>query len=392
MHLGIISDCAVYQSNTGGLYLPTPLKHQFDQWLSLSEKLTLCAPLYQSPPPDTHACFGPEKVHYLPVPPAGGKGLRVKLALLRTLPGWWSAIEILLKQVDLVHVRCPNNINILTLLALKRHKVPALTVYTGNWRGYPGEPLTYRLQRFWLTHLQGQPVLTYGQDPHSHCHPFFSPCFSKKEWREAATVIERKQEHLKQKRKLDRLNLVSVGRLDDNKSQITILQAMTQCREKGLNTHLTLIGEGPRRPHLETFCKQNNLAEHVHFAGTQSRASVLAALDLADISLLASRTEGFPKVVVEGLWRGAVPVVSDIGMNRYILEEGQRGKLFSFGDATALAAILEAFSKKPDTLTQCLLRGYAYAEHLTLDRFREELAQQMTRLLARGNGPIGDQL
>lgn len=150
MRLGIISDSHHYYDTEGHLCNLTVLTRQFGCWSNLFAEVVICAPLLPGSPPISHSPYQNSNIRLLPISLAGGNSLRAKVHLGRQIQGWWRTLKILLGQVDAVHIRCPNNISLLGLLALLRARHPRQAVYTGTWPGYAGEPFTYRWQRWFL--------------------------------------------------------------------------------------------------------------------------------------------------------------------------------------------------------------------------------------------------
>jgi glycosyltransferase involved in cell wall biosynthesis len=91
----------------------------------------------------------------------------------------------------------------------------------------------------------------------------------------------------------------------------------------------------------------------------------------ADVNILASRTEGYPKVLTEGMLHGSVPVAADVGINALIVAHGQRGETFPHGDHEALARVLEKLLGQPELLEKKMVAGREYTRTVTLEAFAE---------------------
>jgi len=68
---------------------------------------------------------------------------------------------------------------------------------------------------------------------------------------------------------------------------------------------------------------------------------------------------------------GAVPVVSDVGINSEILGHGERGRVFPFDDHTKLAQHLADLSRAPRQLARLARAGREYTRTVTLDAFAD---------------------
>jgi glycosyltransferase involved in cell wall biosynthesis len=290
-------------------------------------------------------------------------------------------VNELLKRVDAVHIRCPNNISILGLLALARSTRLRQAVYTGNWQGYEKEPLTYRLQRWVLKRYFHGPVAVYGEWPNQppHIVPSFSPSFSLKDWEQEEEVVARKIAHLQSASPSSRpLKLISVGALNKNKNQQLAVHAVKILHDRLIRVQLDLLGDGENRSYLEQLSQSMGLDEVVHFCGRVSHDSVREFYREADFVVQPSLTEGFSKVPIEALLHGAIPVLSDVSVNPQIVGGGDRGRNFANGDAAALAVQIEELAQRPSEMIRLIKNGRYYSRILTLEAWQEHIRQMLT--------------
>jgi glycosyltransferase involved in cell wall biosynthesis len=110
---------------------------------------------------------------------------------------------------------------------------------------------------------------------------------------------------------------------------------------RSLNAKLTILGEGLLRAELEVLIHQLGLQDRVTLPGFTIDPSHW--YHSADLFVLSSSWEGFGNVIVEALECG-VPVVSTDCLSgpAEILANGRYGRLVPVGDATALAAAIQA--------------------------------------------------
>lgn len=376
LRIGIVSDAHHYRFPDGRVGSLTPLMGQFDQWASLCRELVVCAPLLDGPPPGTHSPYRATNIRFMAVEAAGGRTLRSKLHLLRTTPRWVRAITRMMADVDAFHLRCPNNIGIVALLLTWRSPHLRQAVYTGNWLGYPGEPWTYRWQRWFLRERFRGPVAAYGNWPNqpSHVVPTFSPAFSQTQWAVETEQVERRLRGLDAASRMAApLRLVSIGGAVEGKRHDVVIRALALLRQRGIDAALTICGGGPALESLQAAARALGVDTCVTFTGAIPQSAVLAHLREADFMTLASRAEGFSKAVSEAMCCGAVPILSDIGMHRQITGEGDRGRVFPLDDPGSLATILEELSAKPEVVRDMVVAGRAYAAALTHEAWRRHL-------------------
>lgn len=85
--------------------------------------------------------------------------------------------------------------------------------------------------------------------------------------------------------------------------------------------------------------------KQVHFLGL--RDDVPQILAATDIFALASYSEGLSNAVMEAMASGCAPVVSDVGGNRFLIQNGISGFLFPAGDREALRSHLKRLLDDP---------------------------------------------
>lgn len=378
MKLGIISDAQHYYTANGQLCALEIVVRQFEQWAALFDEVIVCAPLMMGLPPGTHSLYRTTNIRLLPIAKAGGNSLQAKLGMARQFAGWWRSLQNLFRQVDAVHIRCPNNISILGLLALQRTRLYRQAVYTGTWNGYTGEPLTYRWQRYFLRHWFKGPVAVYGEWPGQPAHlvPSFSPSYTQADWDAESTQVEDRLNRLKMLTALQQpLHLLSIGLLNRNKNQQMVIRMLKMLTERGWQAELHLLGDGDQRPTLKTLGSELGIAERVYFDGAQPHDVVRQAYRQADFVVQAPHAEGYGKVPIEAFFHGVVPILSDVGMSAQIVGGTERGACYPFDNAAAAAAAILELATDPSEMVRRIENGRQYARKHTLDAWQQHIRQ-----------------
>lgn len=136
------------------------------------------------------------------------------------------------------------------------------------------------------------------------------------------------------------IRIVFIGRFSKQKDPLLLLKAFRDLREDlKKNVEVSIIGEGPRKPFLERFIKDNQLKE-VELMGSLSRERVKNILGKSDIFVLTSNWEGFPYSVLEAMSYGLAVVASDVGGVSEIVGN-KVGILIKRGDKNSLENNLE---------------------------------------------------
>ena len=103
----------------------------------------------------------------------------------------------------------------------------------------------------------------------------------------------------------DKINILTVGRLNPNKAHEIALTALSRLLD--YEWTYTIVGDGPSRQELENYCKFLNIEERVTFTG--SIKNVGDFYNEADLFIFTSRSEGFPNALMEAYYYG-IPCIS----------------------------------------------------------------------------------
>jgi glycosyltransferase involved in cell wall biosynthesis len=165
------------------------------------------------------------------------------------------------------------------------------------------------------------------------------------------------------------VRIVCVARLDKPKDHATLLRALAGLQS--LDWELELIGEGPLEDGLRALAGRLGIADRVRFAGYLPDPA--GALARAHIFVLVSRSEGFPRSVLEAMRAGLPVVASDVGGIKEAIDNGENGLLVPPGDTRALASALEWFIAGPESRCRSGALGRRiYERQFTLERMAEE--------------------
>lgn len=176
------------------------------------------------------------------------------------------------------------------------------------------------------------------------------------------------------------LSLVHAGRLDDNKSTITAVEALALADQPH---RLTVIGKGPLREHLEQRAIELGLRGRVQFEPFLPRAELWRRLPNFDAFVFTTRgLEAFGLVLIEAQAHGLPVVYSELPGVRGIL--GSAGIPYTPGDPCSLAVALDDmgrdFHRRAVLTSAALNNARRYDITSTSRRLRE-----LTLRVARGD-------
>ncbi len=145
---------------------------------------------------------------------------------------------------------------------------------------------------------------------------------------------------------VDRTVLLTVAAIYAWKGQHQVLETLPALREHYPNLLYVMVGatraeEPSYVPALRRRVAELGLEDHVRFAGPQPHADLGQWFNAANLSVLASRSEGCPNVLLESLACGVPVVATEVGGVPEIIRSGLDGLLAPYGDLPALRAALE---------------------------------------------------
>ena len=145
----------------------------------------------------------------------------------------------------------------------------------------------------------------------------------------------------------NRSKFAFVGRLVSTKGIDLLLRASAELMRKGVQCHLTIIGDGPERENLELLCHELGLAQRVDFVGQVADKDVEALLgDAVAIVVSSVAGEVFGLTAAESMMQGRAVIVPEGGSLAEVVAD--TGLTFAPGDAASLADCMERVLRSPE--------------------------------------------
>lgn len=320
---------------------------EVDHLAKLFDEVRFLTFVHPGAPPAFALPYESDNVTLVPAPPAGGDSLRAKWDVLRRAPGYARAVLRELASADVVHLRCPASISALAaaLLAGTRKPRTRWAKYAGDWnpRGR-GEPWTYRLQRWWLRNRFHRGIVTINGNcgnPGKGIHSLPNPCLTEEELAQGRAYATGKQLQ-------PPVRVAFVGRLSADKGARKALQIVAAAVRAGVDARIDIVGDGAERSVLETLASDWGIQNRVTFHGWMPRPCLARIYRQAHIVLLPSSSEGWPKVLSEGMAYGAVPLASHVGSIPYYLGRCGISNTFDPEDLEGFVGRLRFYYEHPN--------------------------------------------
>lgn len=320
MKLAIISHTEHYQTSDGTIVGWGPTVNEINHLLDIFDEIYHVAMLHSGEAPASALAYTSDRINFIPIPAVGGRTILSKLESMLQAPKIIDIVSKTLKRVDCFQLRTPTGVAL--------YLIPYLTMFTRakGWYKYAGNwnqkhpPIGYRLQR-WMLKRQHRIVTINGkwENQPDHCLTFENPCLTNKD-------IELGQQVNLRKSLPDKLSFCFVGRLEREKGVERIINAFNRLtkEDKSHVKEVHFVGDGDELNYFKSLSDNSGL--QIIFHGFLSRNEVFEIYQKSHIFLLPSTaSEGFPKVIVEALNFGCIPISSQVSSIGQYLIHGENG-------------------------------------------------------------------
>lgn len=134
--------------------------------------------------------------------------------------------------------------------------------------------------------------------------------------------------------KKDDFVMTYVARLDKNKNQLFLIEAMEQIVKKYKNIHLLLIGKDELNGYYQKKCSKKGLNNNIHFLGF--REDIPKILKIANIAVASSFREGLPVNIMEAMYVGLPIVATSSRGTNDLIENNVNGFIVEQNDSKDL--------------------------------------------------------
>lgn len=146
------------------------------------------------------------------------------------------------------------------------------------------------------------------------------------------------------------ITFTMIANFFSGKDHEVIIEAFSQVLKNHSNIRLLLAGMGgpkecqDRMIKLSQEVQRSGISDKIIFLGSVRNTKAL--LDVTDVGVLSSRSEGCPNVLLEYMHTSLPIIASDIQANIEVLPESQKEFLFEKGDSEVCAAKIDSFLRK----------------------------------------------
>jgi teichuronic acid biosynthesis glycosyltransferase TuaC len=147
--------------------------------------------------------------------------------------------------------------------------------------------------------------------------------------------------------------IISVGALIPRKGHDLVIRALSDLPD----VSLMIAGDGPERATLESLALRLGLAGRVRFLGQIAHENLPALYNAADISVLASSSEGWANVLLEAMACGTPVAATNVSGTPEVVQAPEAGVLVENRTPAEIAAAIRRLLAEPPS--RAATRAYA---------------------------------
>ena len=365
MRFLIISHALHYKSDQE-IYSYAPFVREMNLWLKYVSEVEIVAPLTSKKPSRIDLAYQHEAITISKIPEIALTSVSNILKSVTVIPFIFYTLFIACKKADHIHLRCPGNIGLLgCIVQMFFPKKIKTAKYAGNWDPNAKQPKSYKIQKWLLAQTiltKNMTVLVYGfwANQSKNIKSFFTASY---------TNLEKPRFQLKNY--LGHLNILFVGSLVKGKRPLLAIQIISELQKKGYSVSLDIFGDGILKESLQNYIDTYKL-QNITLHGNQTKETIKTYLLKSHFSILASKSEGWPKAMAEAMFFGVIPIATRISCVPYMLDEGQRGILIE-PELNLALPVIESYLQETEKFETIAKNAQLWSQNYTLDYFETEI-------------------
>lgn len=174
--------------------------------------------------------------------------------------------------------------------------------------------------------------------------------------------------------------VLSVGELNENKNQKTIIKAIAQLKDPTI--HYILCGKGNQLENLKKLALDLGVSKHIHFLGY--RTDVVNICSQSDVYVMPSHREGLPVASLEAMYCGLPLVTSNIRGLVDIVKNGESGYLCNPDDSRAFAESIKKLKNVPELRKKMTRRNQKTVIPYCIENTKKEVISLIYEIERKG--------
>ena len=344
----------------------------------LFDATTIVAPCSAPANRQGEVALNGRELSVVPLTAPSGEGFWRKIGLIQWL---FRNVRTMLSETiiaDAAHTPIPGDVGTIGMLLALALGKPLFVRHCGNWdrRATVAE---YFWRWFMETFGGGRNVMlaTGGaNEPPSSKNPSIRWIFSTSLTEHELEACQATRRSLSAKE--TRRRLIIVGRQEKGKGVETVLRALPLLSNDFPDLRLDVVGDGPALPEFKRLADDLFLSGRVVFHGGVDHSSVMKLLQQADLFCFPTKSEGFPKAVVEAMACGLPVITTRVSVLPQIIGDGA-GLLLGENTPAALAAAARECLADSNRYRAMSDQARRVAQKYSLERWRDTIGQYLNR-------------
>ncbi len=176
----------------------------------------------------------------------------------------------------------------------------------------------------------------------------------------------------------NRLNFLFIGRLEKKKGILNLVEASKLLSDEGIEFNLIIVGAGPLSNQIKD---ESRKCKFIQYLGMiTSTREMVSVYKMADVFVLPSESEGFPRVIYEAALNKNAIVVSDLKPIRYFFDNGNCLYLRK-NDTGSIVAVLRNLIKDRSVVENLSEAAYKKVDSYFKQYENETHAQQLFKMM-----------
>lgn len=160
-----------------------------------------------------------------------------------------------------------------------------------------------------------------------------------------------------------KISMLMVGNFLEGKGQKFILESAVYLKNKGIDIHIGFVGDDSSlyAESLKQYCAETNIQENITFYGF--RRDVKEIRESYNFAVIASASEAFGRVTIEGMMSSQVIIASNVGANVELVKNNVNGILYEYGCKKSFCDTIVRISNSEYDLQLIQKNGFEYSKY-----------------------------
>lgn len=175
---------------------------------------------------------------------------------------------------------------------------------------------------------------------------------------------------------LEKDSMIYVGRLEERKDPVRLVEILDLIHQKGRKVHLYYLGKGELENDVLLLAKEKNLLDYVHLLGYHQNPFPI--IKQAGVNVFLSKTEGFGLGVAEGLCLGVPFVGTNVGALKDLSNGNTCGSIVKTNHQAADEIINFINMNKDEAVANCNIS----IERYSLENYIKKIENLFDKILS----------